>query len=124
MKEFNLVAILNEETLIHYFRDGLSPFIQAQVDNWGQNLDAWEEVVEKAVNIEGKASLNPHSMIREIDSRCPKEHRPSVKKDKDDAYWEYYDEAFKDKKKAKSHLLSFANPPQTQAFKKDKHHGS
>ena len=62
--------------------------------------------------------------MREIDSRFPKEHRPSVKKDKDNTYWEHHNEASKDKKKAKSHPLSSANQPQTQASMKDKCHES
>ena len=85
----------------------------------------WEEVVEKAVNVEAKAGLKPHSIVQEIDSRCSKGHRPSVKKNKDDTYQEHRNKASnKDKKKAKSYPLSFANQPQTQASKKDKHHGS
>ena len=63
-------------------------------------------------------------MIKEIDSRCLKKHRPSVKKNKDDTYWEHCNEAFKDKEKAKFHSLSSTNQPQTQASKKKKRHGS
>ena len=63
-------------------------------------------------------------MIREIDSRYSKKHKLLVKKNKNDAYWEHHDEASKDEKKAKSHLLSSANQPQTQASKKNKHHRS
>ena len=63
-------------------------------------------------------------MIREIDSRCLKGHRPLVKKDKDNAYREHRNEASKDKEKAKSHPLSSANQPQTQVSKKNKRHGS
>ena len=118
LKEFDPVAAPNKETLIRYFWDGLCLSIWAQVDNREQDLNAWKEVVEKAVNAEAKAGLQPHSMIREINSRCPKKHRPSIKKDKNDAYWEHRNEVFKDKKKAKSHLSSSANQPQTQASKK------
>ena len=63
-------------------------------------------------------------MIRKIDSKCPKRHRPSVKKDKNNAYREHHNEASKDKKKTKSHPLSSVNQPQTQASKKNKRHGS
>ena len=82
-------------------------------------------MVKKAVDVKAKAGLQPHSMIREIDSRCPKRHKPSVKKDKNNAYWEHHNEASnKDKKKAKSHPSSSANQLQTQASKKDKRHGN
>lgn len=46
------------------------------------SLDAWEEVVENAVNIEVKASLQSFSKTNKIDFRCPKDYRSSAKKDK------------------------------------------
>ncbi len=117
LKEFVPTAALNEETLICYFREGLRPSIRAQLDNRGRDLDAWDEMVEKTVNAEAKASLQPPSGTRKIDSRCSKGYRPLVKKDKDNTYWEQRDETSnKDKEKAKCHnLLSSANQPQTQA---------
>lgn len=78
-------------------------------------------MVEKAVNREVKVNLQPSSRTREIDSRCPKHHSPSAKKDKDDANWEYWDRN-KNKNKAKSHnLFSTNSQPQTQVSKKDKY---
>ena len=87
-------------------------------------MDAWEEVVEKAIGAEVKVGLQQNSMIREIDFRCLKEHKPSVKKNKDDAYWKHHDEASIDQKKAKSHPSSSANQPQTHVYKNDKRHRS
>ncbi len=85
-------------------------------------LDVWDKVVEKAVNIEAKANLQPLSGTKEIDFRCSKRYKPSVKKDKDNAYQEHRNEVFnKNKNKAKSHNSSSANQPQTQISKKDKH---
>ena len=81
-------------------------------------------MVEKAVNTKAKVGLQPHSMIKEIDSRCPKEYRSLVKKDKDNAYWKHCNEAFKDEEKAKSHPSFSVNQPQTQASKKNKRHRS
>ncbi len=49
-----------------------------------------------------------------------KGHRPSVKKDKQDTYWEHRDKVSKNKKKAKSQNFSSTNQPQTQALKKNK----
>ncbi len=81
-------------------------------------MDIWDEVVEKVVDAKVKASLQPSSGTREINSRCPRAYKPSAKKDKDNANWEYWNEIPKDK--AKSHNSFFANQPQTQASKKDK----
>ncbi len=68
-------------------------------------------MVKKAGNIKAKANLQPPFYIMEIDSRCPKSHRPLAKKE--DTYRESRNEAFKDKNKAKSQTSSSANQPQT-----------
>ncbi len=81
----------------------------------------WDEVVEKAVDIEAKANLQPPFGTKKIDSRYLKGYRPSVKKDKNNAYWEHHNKVFnKDKDKAKSHNSSSANQPQTQIPQKNK----
>ncbi len=69
----------------------------------------WDKVIEKAIDVEVKANLQPPSGTRKIDSKCPKKYRPLVKKDKDNAYWEHCNEiSNKDKNKAKSHNSSSA----------------
>ncbi len=69
-------------------------------------------MIEKAGDVEAKANLQPPFYVREIDSKYPKSHCPSVKKDKEDTYQEPRDEASKDKDKAKSHNSSnSANQP-------------
>lgn len=42
-------------------------------------------MVEKTINAETKASLQPPFGTREIDSRCPKGYKPLAKKNKDKA---------------------------------------
>ncbi len=88
------------------------------MDYRGQDLDAWEEVVEKAGNAEAKANLQPPFYFKEIDSRYPKGHHPLAKKE--DTYWEPCDETSSNKNRAKSQISSSANQPQTQAPKKEK----
>ncbi len=102
LKEFDPSGAPNETTLICYFRKGLRPSIRAQLDHRGRDLDGWEEVVEKAGDVEAKANLQPLFYVRDIDVRCPKGHRLSAKKDKDHIYREPQNEASKDKNKAKS----------------------
>ncbi len=121
LKEFDPTGAPNETTLIRYFREGLRPSIRAQFDPRRRDLDGWEEVVEKVDDVEAKANLQPLFYIRDIDARCPKDHRLLAKKDKEDTYRELQNEASKDKNKVKSHSSSAsANQPQTQASKKDK----
>ncbi len=77
--------------------------------------------MDKAGDAKAKANLQPPFYVRDIDARCPKDHCPLAKKDKENTYREPQNEASKDKDKAKSHSSStFANQPQTQAPKKDK----
>lgn len=41
----------------------------------GRELDSREELVEKAVDVEAKAGLQPTSFVIEIDQRCPRGNR-------------------------------------------------
>ncbi len=68
--------------------------------------------MEKAGDAEAKANLQPPFYVREIDTRCPKGHRPSSM-NKEDTYQEPQSEASKNKDKAKSHNSTSANQPQT-----------
>ncbi len=93
------------------FPQGIAFVYTSQLDNQRRDLDMWEEEVEKVVDVEVKTSLQPPSGIREIDFRCPKSYRPSIKKNKNNTNWEHRD---RDKDKAKSHNPFSANSqPQT-----------
>ena len=69
--------------MIRYFREGLRPSIRAQLDVRDRELDSWDEVVDKTVDAEAKASLQAPSGTREMDSQCPRGQRPTKKEDKD-----------------------------------------
>ena len=69
-KEFDLAAAPTEEVLICYFCDGLRPSIRAQTDKRGRDLDTWEEVIKKAIDVEAKAARQPQSLMKEIDNCC------------------------------------------------------
>lgn len=43
----------------------------------GREHDSWDELVEKTIDAEAKASLQPPSMLRELDHRCPRGNRPA-----------------------------------------------
>ncbi len=103
LKEFDPIGTPNKTTLIRYFWKGLRPFIQVQLNYQRQDLDVWEEVVEKTGDAKAKANLQLPFYVREIDSRCPKGYRLLAKKDKENTYREPQNEASKDKNKAKSH---------------------
>ena len=85
LREFDPTAVLNEETLIRYFRDGLRSYIRAQLNERGRHLDNWEEAIEKAIDAEAKAARQPTSLMKEINARCARGNRPmrSEEPDKD-----------------------------------------
>ena len=69
-----------------------------------------DKVMKKVGDIEVKANLQPPFYVREIDSRYLKNYCLSVKKDKDNANQEHWNEAFsKDKEKTKSYNPFSAN---------------
>ena len=53
-----------------------------------RELDSWDEVVDKTVDAEVKASLQAPSGTREMDSRCPRGQRPTKKEDKNSRDYE------------------------------------
>ncbi len=63
LKEFDPISTPNKTTLIRYFREGLRPSIRAQLDHRGQDLDAWEEAVEKAGDTKAKTNYNLPSTL-------------------------------------------------------------
>ena len=97
LREFDSVAAPNKDTMIRYFREGLRPSIRAQLDVRDRDLDSWDKVVDKTVDVKAKASLQAPSGTRKIDSQCPQGQRPTKKEDKDSRDYE------KNK--------SFQNPP-------------
>lgn len=62
--------------------------------------------MKKADDVEVKANLQLLFYIREIDSRCPKDHLLLVKKNNKDIYWKPHNETSKDKDKAKPYNSS------------------
>lgn len=41
----------------------------------GREPNSWDELVEKAIDAEAKASLQPSSILREMNQRCPRGYR-------------------------------------------------
>ena len=59
LKEFDPAAASTKEVLICYFCDGLRSSIRAQTDEWGWDLDTWEEVIKKTLDAEAKTTCQP-----------------------------------------------------------------
>ena len=77
LQEFDEEGAPEESDLIRFFRKGLRPSIKAQMEQRGREHDSWEELVEKAIDAEAKASLQPPSILREMDQHCLCGNRPA-----------------------------------------------
>ena len=56
-QEFDPAATPNNEIIIRYFREGLKPSIQTQLDAQGRELDSWEEAIKKMIDAKAKTSF-------------------------------------------------------------------
>lgn len=83
LKEFDPATTPNKNTMICYFRKRLRPSWRAQLNNQDCDLDLGEDAVEKVVKAKAKVALQLPSGTREIDSRCLKGNRPSMKNNKE-----------------------------------------
>ena len=77
--EFDDAGAPEEPYLICFFRKGLKPSIQAQMEQRGCELDNGTEIVEKAVNAKAQANLQPTSYVKDMDQQCLRDNRPITK---------------------------------------------
>ena len=63
--------------MICYFREGLKPSIKVEIEQQDRESMDFEEMVQRAVNAKAKAGLRSSTMVRDLDARCPRGHRPS-----------------------------------------------
>ena len=68
--EFDSEWALEEGTMIWYFWEGFCPLVTVKMEQRGQELDSFEELVEKAVDAKAKAALRPRSYARKTDQHC------------------------------------------------------
>ena len=59
-----------EGIMIWYFWEGFWPLVQVEMEQRGQELDSFEEKVEKAVDAKAKAAFRPRSYARNTDQYC------------------------------------------------------
>ena len=62
--------------MICYFWKGLKPSIKVEIEQQDRESMDFEEMVQRAVNVETKAGLRSSTIIRDLDARCPRGHRP------------------------------------------------
>ena len=55
--EFDPATAPTESMMVRYFKEGLKPFIKAEIDQNATHLDNYEELIAKAVRAKAKAGL-------------------------------------------------------------------
>ena len=75
--EFDAEWASAKGTMICYFRKGLKPSVRAKMEQRGQKLDSFEELVQKAVDAEAKAALWPRFYICNTNQYCLWGSRPA-----------------------------------------------
>ena len=55
--EYDPAGVPEEPTILRYFRKGLRPFIQVKLDHQDLELESFEQLVKKVVEVKDKASL-------------------------------------------------------------------
>ena len=56
--------------MIRYFPKDLKPSVSVEIEQRGQKLDSFEEIVEKAVDAKIKVALRPGSYACETNQHC------------------------------------------------------
>ena len=68
--EFDSIRTPNELTMIYYFREDLKPSIKVEIEQQDRESVNFEEMVQKAVNVEVKAGLRSTIIVRDLDIHC------------------------------------------------------
>ena len=63
--------------MICYFQEDLKPSIKVEMEQQDWESTNFEEMVQRAVNAKVKTDLRSSTMVRELDTHCPRGHRRS-----------------------------------------------
>ena len=75
--EFDFIRTPDELTMICYFQEGLKPSIKVEMEQQDRESVNFEEMVQKAINVEARAGLRSTTMVQNSDICCPRGHRLS-----------------------------------------------
>ena len=78
--KFDPECATEEGMIIWYFRKGFRPSVKVEMEQCGQKLDSFKELVEKAVDAKAKAALWPRFYTCETDQCYLRGSRPSAAK--------------------------------------------
>ena len=64
-------------TMLKYFRKGLKPSVLAELEHWDLELESFNQMVKKAVNVKAKLALRLRSSTKKMDQNCPRSSWPA-----------------------------------------------
>ena len=64
--------------MICYFWEGLKPSIKVKMEQQNREAMDFEEMVQRAVNVEAKAGLRSSTMVQNSDIHCFRGHLPPI----------------------------------------------
>ena len=67
LQKFDANGAPKESDLIWFFWEGLKPLVKAQIEQRGQELDSWKQLIEKVIEAETKAGFQPSFILQEMD---------------------------------------------------------
>lgn len=81
MKEFDTIVSPNKDLLIRYFQNCLKLCICAQLQKRDNDLENWQVVMERAIDVKANAGWELFCLIQENDARYPQGHCSIKSKD-------------------------------------------
>ena len=75
--EYDLARAPGKPTILRYFQEGLRLSIRVELKHRDLELESFKQLVKKVVEAEGKASLRPRTITREMDQHCSRGSRPA-----------------------------------------------
>ena len=111
--------------MICYFQKGIKLSIKVEMEQQDRKSMNFEEMVQRAVNVEAKAGLRSSIMVRDSDICCLRDHRPSNStaskvQTQETTIKDFYLEELKVKETRPTSSRTKANEPSKQAHKEKK----
>ena len=68
--KYDSVGVLTKLTMLRYFRESLKSSVLAELEYWDLELESFDQMVKKIVDIKAKLALRPPSSTKKIDQNC------------------------------------------------------
>ena len=75
--EYDPVGAPTEPTMLKFFWESLVISVLAELEHRDLELESFNQMVKKAVNVKAKSALRPRSSTKEMDQHCPQDNRPA-----------------------------------------------